>query len=79
MRLERQEARGRLSARVLELLFAWQRAVLDVAETAAGSRAELDVVLRRCEAEVSLDVLTGGWFGAQPLVRSAARERGRAP
>ncbi len=70
VRLEREEARNRIGAHVLELLFAWQRALLDVAATDAGSRAEMDATLRAYEAELSLDVLTGGWFASQPAVRS---------
>jgi hypothetical protein len=70
VRLEREEARSRIGSRVLELLFTWQRAMLDAAGSDAGSRAELDATLRQYEAEISLDVLTGGWFGAQPLVRA---------
>jgi hypothetical protein len=70
LRMEREDARNRIGGRVLDLLFAWQRALLDVASSDAGSRAELEATLRRCQAEISLDVLTGGWFGLQPLVRA---------
>ena len=70
VRLEREEARSRIGAKVLELLFAWQRAVLDEAGSDAGSRAELEAALRRIQAEIALDVMTGGWFCAQPAVRS---------
>jgi hypothetical protein len=70
VRLEREEARNRIGGRVLELLFTWQRALLDEAASDAGSRAETEAALRRFEAEVSLDVLTGGWFAAQPQVRA---------
>ena len=71
MRLERQEARSRVAGRVLDLLFAWQRAVIDAHEAPAGSRSEIDATVRVWEAEVALDVLTAGWFGAQPSVRHA--------
>ncbi len=70
VRLEREEARARIGGKVLELLFAWQRSLLDEAASDAGSRAEGDAILRQYEAEISLDVLTAGWFGAQPLVRA---------
>ncbi len=73
VRLERQEARARLGTHVLELLFGWQRALLDLATTPAGSRGEMEAVLRRWEAEIALDVLTAGWFGAQGAVKSAGR------
>ena len=69
LRMERQDARARVASRALELLFAWQRALLDLASADAGSRGELDANLRRVEAEVALDVLTGGWFGGQGVVR----------
>ncbi|HEY2511544.1 MAG TPA: hypothetical protein VGI39_11835, partial [Polyangiaceae bacterium] len=63
LRMERQDARARVASRALELLFQWQRALLDLASADAGSRGELDANLRRVEAEVALDVLPGGWFG----------------
>ncbi|MGO8995967.1 MAG: hypothetical protein ACLQVI_21850 [Polyangiaceae bacterium] len=69
VRLEREEARGRIGTKVLELLLAWQRAVLDEADSDMGSKAEIEATLRRIQAELALDVLTGGWFGAQPSVR----------
>jgi hypothetical protein len=59
IRLERVELRSRLAGRALEALFAWQRAELDAR---AGDSAE--AALRLLEAETTLDVLTGGWFGA---------------
>lgn len=64
VRLERQDARARVSARVLEALFAWQRASLDVAASAEGTREQLEATVRAAEAEAVLDVLTAGWFGA---------------
>jgi hypothetical protein len=70
IRLEREEARNRIGGRVLELLFAWQRALLDEAASDADSHAEVEATLRQCEAEISLDVLTGGWFALQPVVRA---------
>jgi hypothetical protein len=84
VRLEREEARTRIGGRVLELLFAWQRALLDEAASDGGSRAEVEAALRQSEAEISLDVMTAGWFGAQPVVRaqrgtSALRGPGSTP
>jgi hypothetical protein len=70
VRLERQDTRSRIATRVLELLFTWQRALLDAEGSDAGSRSELEATLKEYEAQVSLDVLTGGWFAAQPLVRA---------
>ncbi len=71
VRLERQDARARVSARVLEALFAWQRAWLDVAASLAGSREQLEATVRMMEAETALDVLTAGWFGAWRATQTA--------
>jgi hypothetical protein len=62
LRLERQDARARLATRTLEVLFAWQRARIDLAQTVEGSRERVEADLRVAEAEATLDVLTGGWF-----------------
>jgi hypothetical protein len=72
LRLEREEARGRVGSRVLDLLFAWQRAIAEESASDVGSRAEADADLRRVQAEMALDVLTGGWFGAQAAARRVA-------
>ena len=64
VRIERHDARARVSARVLEALFLWQRAVLDAQTTADGTREHLEASLRAFEAEATLDVLTNGWFAA---------------
>ena len=75
MRLERHDARARIGGRVLEALFHWHRAWLDVRWAQAASRDarepanrpsrdEADATLRVMEAEATLDVLTGGWFAA---------------
>jgi hypothetical protein len=71
LRLEREEARSRVGTRVLDLLFAWQRAIADESASDGGSRAEADADLRRVQAEMALDVITGGWFGAQAAARRA--------
>ena len=67
IRLEQRDARSRIAAKALELLFHWQRATLDLKTlppSQLGTRDEADVVLRIMEAEASLDVLTNGWFTA---------------
>jgi hypothetical protein len=61
-RLERQAARSRMAGRTLEVLFAWQRAVVDAQTALAGSPEELQARLRVSEGLATLDVLTGGWF-----------------
>lgn len=63
LRLERERAAERLTARVLERLFAWHLATSRLAEADDDQRLRLD--LERLAAEVELDVLTGGWFGAR--------------
>ena len=67
VRLERQEARARLAAHVMDALVAWQRALFDLAEAPPTSREHVLADLRRVEHEAMLDVLTGGRFAA--LVR----------
>lgn len=62
LRLERQEARGRVAVHVLEVLFAWRRALLAIDRTAPASRQGAEARLRAAEAAASLDVLTDGWF-----------------
>ena len=62
VRLERIEARGRVAAKIMEALFQWQHALVDVRDAPAGTREELDARMRALEAEVVLDVLTAGWF-----------------
>jgi hypothetical protein len=68
IRLEHRDARARIAAKVLEGLFHWQRAALDLRTlppSQQGTRDEADVILRVMEAEAALDVLTNGWFAAQ--------------
>jgi hypothetical protein len=63
LRLERQEHRTRLAAKVVEQVSKWQRARLDTAQSADGTADRLDSVLREIEAASALDVMTAGWFG----------------
>ena len=68
IRLEHRDARTRIGAKVLEALFHWQRAALDLRTlppAQQGTRDEADVRLRLMEAEAALDVLTNGWFASQ--------------
>jgi hypothetical protein len=62
VRLLRQEARSRLGMRTLEVLFAWERAIVEASLAVAGSEQELDARMREQEKRGTLDVLTGGWF-----------------
>lgn len=64
MRLERHDSRHRLASQVLDALFHWQRARLELRYALRGTRDEIDASLRALEAEATLDVLTDGWFTA---------------
>jgi hypothetical protein len=75
IRLDQRDARSRVAAKTLELLFHWQRATLDLKTlppAQVGTRDEADVVLRIMEAEAALDVLTNGWFSAHKPKRGAS-------
>jgi hypothetical protein len=63
LELEHERTTERIRARVLERLFDWHRAftALAGAEPELKDKLELDLI----EAEVELDVLTGGWFAEQ--------------
>ena len=78
MRLERHDARARIAGRVLEALFHWHRAWLELRWAQAASRDareppgrpsrdEAEAALRVLEAEATLDVLTSGWFTASRM------------
>lgn len=67
IRAGRAEAAGHLARRVLELLFEWQRACLDGRDENLPDESRNAAILRASEAEVTLDVLTDGWFSRQRL------------
>jgi hypothetical protein len=77
VRLERIDARARIATKVIELLFQWQRAILDERDAPPDAREALDSHLRAVEAELALDVLTGGWFGKTRPSWSGAGESKR--
>ena len=94
MRLERHDARARIAGRVLEALFHWHRAWLEVRWAQAASREareppgrpsrdEVEASLRVMEAEATLDVLTNGWFtgtrSRAPIARPAREGPPRPP
>jgi hypothetical protein len=70
-RLERQDARARISAKVIDTLFQWQRALVAQRGALPASKELIDATLRVAESQAALDVLTGGWFGGW-LARQAA-------
>jgi hypothetical protein len=69
LRDERALARQKLAQRVLEALFAWQRARVVEADPGRDVEERTRAAVAALEAEATLDVLTGGWF-------SKAKERG---
>jgi hypothetical protein len=56
---------ARLVGRVLGELFAWQRAVLRAGDDRASPEDREAASVRRLEAEITLDVLTDGFFTAE--------------
>jgi len=65
LRRQRALAKARLVQRVLDALFAWQRARTKLADATLLPEEEAEVALRQIEAEAVLDVLTAGWFTRQ--------------
>lgn len=73
IRMEHAERVGRFVSKVLATLFAWQRAAFRAEDPKATSEEQEQAELARAEAEILLDQLTGGWFGAE-LARRRATE-----
>jgi hypothetical protein len=72
VRLQRERMNELLEARVTAAVVAWHRALSrERAATDADARGR--AALARVDAEIMLDVLTGGWFGAR--VRRLATPR----
>jgi hypothetical protein len=73
-RLRRAErvARWKRIERVINSLFAWQKALIEAADPAASSEQQVLAQLRAARAQAELDVLTGGWFSERfPLMGEA--------
>jgi hypothetical protein len=77
LELEQERSAERVSARVLALVLAWHEAVSRLRADDAGTRARAD--FDRLEAEVALDVLTGGWFATRAARLVAARDARTRP
>ena len=75
LRREHDDAMARLRGRVLEALFAWQRAVFRAEDPKANADELEQALLSRAEQEATLDLLTAGWFTERtaPSSRPAAR------
>jgi hypothetical protein len=63
-RLDRSELRSRTAAKVLQLLFEWQRAYALAQDAALSAEDRFAAVVREAESSALLDVMTAGWFGA---------------
>jgi hypothetical protein len=67
IRHDRADEQVKLTQKVLDLLFAWQRAVAVEASLEIAAPADIEArvtaALKVAETEASLDVITGGWFG----------------
>jgi len=62
LRADREGDAARLASKVVELLFAWQRAALAASDPKLSEEEQERARLAGVEAEVTLDVLTRGWF-----------------
>jgi hypothetical protein len=62
-RLDRSEQRMRVTAKVLQALFEWQKAYALLQDPALSSEDRFSAVLREAESSAILDMMTGGWFG----------------
>jgi hypothetical protein len=75
IRLQRAQRRAELHREVLKLLFTWQRARLVLEAPDAIEEERSEAALTKLEAELTLNVLTGGWFDeARATVPRARRE-----
>ena len=62
VRIERSELRSRTAAKVLQMLFEWQRAYSLLQDPTLSSDDHFSAILREVEASAVLDVLTDGWL-----------------
>jgi len=64
LRLERIEARARISQRVIDEIARWSKATAEERESPEGTDARADATARRVAAQMALDVWTSGWFSS---------------
>jgi hypothetical protein len=79
MRHDRAAAREKLAARVLALLFTWQRSLALADNPAASPEEQLTATLKALEAEADLDLATDGWFARWRATQPVPRLPGIAP
>jgi hypothetical protein len=72
-RLDRSEQRLRITGKVVQALFEWQKAYALLQDSTLASEDRLTALVREAESSALLDVMTGGWFGAY---RAALAARG---
>jgi hypothetical protein len=71
LRGDRSDAAAKLSSKVIETLFKWQRAALRAVDPSIGDDEREQAALSAAESAVILDVLTNGWFGERRRAGSA--------
>ena len=71
-RLRREHATdlSRLAAKVLEVLFTWQRASVRLFDPKATAEELEQATFVQAEAEATLDVLTAGWFAGRVRLKA---------
>jgi len=78
LRIERERNAARTAAHVLARLLDWHRALSLARDPALTPEATHKLALDALEAEVELDVLTGGWFGERAAPYHAPPPRAAA-
>jgi hypothetical protein len=62
LRLERIEARSRITQRVIDEMSRWSKSTAEERDSPEGTDARSEATARRISAQMALDVWTGGWF-----------------
>jgi hypothetical protein len=62
LRLERVEARMRITQRVIDEIARWSKATSEERDSPEGTDQRADATARRVSAQMALDVWTAGWF-----------------
>jgi hypothetical protein len=62
LRLERIEARARITQRVIDEIARWSKATAEERDSPDGTDQKADATARRVAAQMALDVWTAGWF-----------------
>ena len=62
LRLERFEARSRITQRVIDEIARWSKATSEERDSPEGTEQRAEATARRVAAQMALDVWTAGWF-----------------